>query len=134
MESNTNFFLRFFRSKIFVVILALVVLVLTFNLFVQFTNSQKVENSVEVLKKEISQIEKENNNFSNLVDYFNGDLFVEKEARTKLGLTKKGESVMVVENSQEGELELLTSPQEKKIINQPKTNPQIWWDYFFTNK
>lgn len=132
MARQKKFWQKFFYSKLFFLILILIICVLGFNLFTQFSRSQEVENRVEKIKADIMTLEKENISFKETINYLKSDLFVEKEARIKLGLKKEGEVMVVVENS------VLTptqnEPREKKeIIAASKliSNPGLWWNYFF---
>ena len=132
MAKPDNFFNKLFSSKLFILALVLIVSFLGFNLFTQFSKSKEVENKVDKLKSEIEKTERDNTNLAELVDYFKSDLFVEKEARTKLGFKKQGESVVIVEDTPSEQKTENLPPDKLLALKEKKINPQLWWEYFFT--
>jgi len=69
-----------------------------------------------------------------LIDYFNQDSFLEKQARIKLNLKKSGEKVMVVpEKPKEKKQEAIRVFDKKEQQIAPEPNWKEWWNYFFNN-
>lgn len=131
MNRLDNFFYKLFHSKLFILVLILIVSFSGFNLFVQFSKSKTVENKVDELKRGIEETEKENINLAELVDYFKSDLFVEKEARIKLGFKKQGESVVIVEDTASDQ-KIKNLPQSEFFVQkEKKSNIKLWLEYFF---
>ena len=131
MAKPDNFFNKLFSSKLFVLALVLIVSFLGFNLFTQFSKSKEVDNKIDELKSEIEKTGRDNTDLAELVDYFKSDLFVEKEARNKLGFKKQGESVVIVENTLSEQKTENLPPDKPLVSKEKKINPQLWWEYFF---
>lgn len=74
-------------------------------------------------KKELSLIEKKNNEFKESLEKVQSTEFIEKEAREKLGMSKEGERVVIM--PQVGTNLEFTNEQ---ISNEP--NWQKWWQLF----
>lgn len=76
-------------------------------------------------EKRLAKAKEENDNLRSEVKYRESEFFIEKEARDKLGLAKKGETVVVV--PQEG----VKGEQTEADPYQELSNPQRWWKVFF---
>lgn len=77
----------------------------------------QLDKEISDLKKEIESLKEKNQALSNSLDYFNSGTSLEKEARLKLNLSKKGEKLIIIspeekvdsankntENTQEGQI------------------------------
>lgn len=77
----------------------------------------QIDKEISDLKKETESLKEKNQTLSNLLDYFNSGTSLEKEARLKLNLSKKGEKLIIIspeekvdsankntENTQEGQI------------------------------
>jgi len=74
-------------------------------------------------KKNLTKIEKENEEMKAYLEYIESDFFLEKEARESLGLSKEGEMVVVLPQK---------SGEETKIISRPSFPVwRQWWELFF---
>ena len=93
-----------------------------------------LKREIDQIKKDIVQIEEKNQNFENLILYYQSDSFKELEAREKLGLKKEDETVVSVPvkkydstiSSEEEKINLLSKKPVVKIANW-----RAWWSYFF---
>lgn len=76
------------------------------------------------VKKEEQALEKETKELKKELEYRDSEEFVEKEARNKLGLSKKGESIYVVEDE--------SSEEENSISGEKEdfSNWQLWVKVF----
>jgi cell division protein FtsB len=111
-------------SRIFTVILAATLIfaaVLTARLLMQ---KKEVESEITKLQEQTEQMNKKNQEMSELAKYLNTPEFAEKEAREKLNLKKEGEYVVMLPKS-------INEPRNESEALVPKTNPKIWYDYFF---
>lgn len=89
----------------------------------------KVNNDIKDLKKEIADIESQNNDLTDMIEYLDTMSFKEKEARLKLGLQKEGEKTLIITSPYS---ELQTKKEEGKNMEEPKySNTLKWWKYFF---
>lgn len=118
-------------SRFFFVVAILLLAFISLSLVKEFYRKFEVNQEIESLQEEIATLEKRNSELSLLIQRVNSDLWQEKESRTKLGLAKEGEVVVVVpgeeENAEPVSIETyLAQQQEGK-----KPNPAKWWEYFF---
>ncbi len=81
--------------------------------------------SVVQVKAQLEQLKKENEDLKKELEYKKSDQFVEEEIRNKLGMTKPGESVVMVPKDQTGNQLPETRDQNKE------PNWQKWWNIFF---
>lgn len=94
-----------------------------------------LKKQIDQIKLEISSITQKNNNFENLILYYQSNSFKELEAREKLGLQKPGEKVVLVpikkynDNLSQVEDEV-KSLSEKPVTKMP--NWRAWWMYIFS--
>lgn len=90
--------------------------------------SYQIKREVTKLENEISSLDKKNGELKNLAQYFNTDLFREKEARLKLNLQKPGETVVAIPDEYLG-----SNEQEEEALAQSDNanNPRRWFQYFF---
>lgn len=97
------------------------------------TRRNQVNKDIEGFKKEISDLEKQKNELTNLIGYLDTLSFKEKEARLKLGLQKEGEKTIVITNPYiETKKEDTTAAESKKAS--VYDNISKWWGYFFGKK
>ncbi len=141
-SKQKNFFKRFIFSKIFLIAGIFVLVLLTVALAKKMVHDYSVESEIERLESEISELEKTNNEFNNLVEYLNTEKFLEEEARSKMGLASPGEEMIIIQNKN-GDL-ANTREEEARDLSvysstyltggEPKelSNPQKWWNYFFS--
>ena len=56
----------------------------------------QLNKEITDLKKEIESLKENNEELSNLVDYYNSEKSLEEEARLKLNLMKEGEKLVII--------------------------------------
>ncbi|HLC89824.1 MAG: hypothetical protein A3J65_00845 [Candidatus Buchananbacteria bacterium RIFCSPHIGHO2_02_FULL_45_11b] len=93
-----------------------------------FQKNRQINREIGGLKAEIGQLEKDNLELKQMVDYFNSTAYIEEKARVDLGLKKEGEKVVVIADSAKNKL---AQNKTEAAAEKPKTNPQKWWQYFF---
>lgn len=125
-----NFFVKFFHSKLSIVFLLSILIFLLFSINKVMTRRNQVNKDIEGFKKEISDLEKQKNELTNLIGYLDTLSFKEKEARLKLGLQKEGEKTIVITNPYR------ETKEEDAIVTENKKvsvydNISKWWGYFF---
>lgn len=141
--NKKSFFYRLIFSKFFLILASLLLLFLVATLVKKMAQDYGIEREVEELKSEIAELERQSNEFTELVDYLNSEQFLEEEARMKLGFGKPGESVIVINNEEEDEQERANDTLQlnvySKTLSQSKEAKQeknyvLWWNYFFSKK
>jgi cell division protein FtsB len=112
-------------SKFFVVFCLFIFIFIIFSLAKGTIKNYKVNSEIEQLRKEIVQLDKQNQEFGQLINYLNSDTFIEQEAKLKLGLKKEGENLVIIPEK-ELNVEKKAAMQEQNL-----SNPARWWSYFF---
>jgi len=119
-------------QKLFLFVSLIILILLSPALAREYFRKKQVNKEIYSLKEEIKKLEKDQNDFSELINYLNTEDFWEKEARSKLGLQKPGEKLVVIPNDyfkDEG-----NGAKDKKEISESAaeiSNPHKWWNYFF---
>lgn len=120
-----NIFPDLILSKFFLVFCLFVLIIIGFGLANGTVKKYKVNSEIKDLQSEISRLEKQNQEFGQLVEYLNSDIFIEQEAKLKLGLKKEGENLVVIPQQS------LPTEVNNQDANKKSSNPVKWWTYFF---
>jgi cell division protein FtsL len=115
-----------FYSKFFLFFCVAIFFAILFGVAKGTIKNYKVDYEVQDLQKEISNLERQNQEFSQLISYLKSENFIEQEAKLKLGLKKSGENLVVIPQIAE-----TSQVKEGENINQQLSNPAKWWVYFF---
>ena len=89
----------------------------------------EINNQVLSLEQEIEELILEREYLKNLIAYYQTKSFSEKEARSKLGLKKKGETVLALPRPPEVDSE--EKMEKETATGEKKSNYQKWWYFFF---
>lgn len=141
---------HFFSTKLALGILAVVLLFLVFQFSQVFYQRYSTDKEINDYHDEIGKLESQQKRLNDAMAFLNTDFFAEREARTKLGLQKPGEQIVVVPEDQ------LATPKSEATEKAPKKaprlaglptvtttssdgvttpveqkNPTQWWGYFF---
>jgi len=126
-KRKKNIFPNLLFSKFFLIFCIVLFLFILFALAKSTIRTQKVDMETTDLQKEIKQLENQNQELGQLIDYLKSDTFIEQEAKLKLGLKNPDEYLVVIPKQELG-------PETKtEVNNQQLTNPSKWWLYFFGN-
>ncbi len=130
-----NSFKRILSSKIFLFILLLAFIWLSLILVKITYRKYELDKQVSDLKAEVEKIDKSTQEFSQLLEYFKSQGFLEKEAKEKLNLQKEGENVMMVPeaaiNQEINFQQNGTAVSSDKEIKKAENNLIKWWKIFF---
>ena len=92
----------------------------------------QIHRQIETLEEQIASLEEHNSELNQMIQYFNSSSFQEKEARTKLGLSAVGETMVVLPDGAATGSEATTQATDGRSTDQAKrSNIQKWQDYFF---
>jgi len=131
MEQKRSLFFKVFSSKIFFIIFLIIVIYLSINVYQEIRQRLEIKKEITDLKREIDNLTNENNQLSDLVEYFETEEYIESVSREKLGYKKPGEKIIVVtEGDSVGEGHILGEPLS---ADQKDSNIKLWWNYFFYN-
>lgn len=117
-----------------------IIILISFPLAKNISQRYKISQEIKELEAEINNLENQNTNLKEFMDYLESDQFVEERARLNLGLKKEGEEVAVISgessevqnngNKEEGAATGIFG-MEKEEPAKPIGNPRKWWRYFF---
>ena len=119
------------KSWLFFLAAIIIFLSLAINFYQTWQRRQGVRAEIETLKKEIINLEQNKIELSELIDYLNSTAYIEKKARTDLGLKKIGEKTVIIPN-----LNQPITPQQLEADQKSSdlSNPIKWWHYFLKTK
>ena len=134
IKRQPNFINKILYNQKFLAFLGLVIIVLiSFPLAKTVSQRYKIDQEIESLGSEISELENTNKDLNKLISYLESDQFVEEQARLNLGLKREGESVLVIKDS--AELNKVSGTDDIDNLNSKNlSNPQKWLNYFFNEK
>ncbi len=112
-------------SKFFLIFCVILFFTVLFALAKGTIRSYKVSSDIQELQDEIDQLERQNQEFEQLVDYLKSETFVEQEAKLKLGYKKSGENLVIIPQEE------LSEETKEENEYQELSNPAKWWAYFF---
>lgn len=113
-------------KKLLLIIIPLVLIASHLGQRVRLWHQTKKE--IEQMREELGRLKEEEKTLSEKEKYFQGEEFIRREAREKLGMTKEGEIILVLPP-----LPDLSTLQAKgeKYENLPPW--EQWWQLFFSN-
>jgi len=82
----------------------------------------KAGDKVEVARKELAEVQAEQEKLKAQLEYVQSDEFVEREAREKLGLGKPGEEVVIVPSP--------PNPKSQAPNSKTEANWHKWWKLY----
>ena len=114
------------RSKPFLITAVFVLIYLLVILSRVVWQNYQVNLQVVLLENQVQTLKESNDELKAKILYYQTPSYLEKEARSKLGLQKPGEEVVIVPSAKPKQT---TAPQKETQKNQP--NWQTWWEFFF---
>lgn len=92
-----------------------------------------LQKEITNINNQIESAQQKNQDFQNLIVYYQSDSFREVQARSKLGLKKPGETVVdvPVKKIDNYNSEIESQKQELVTKEKPETtsNSSLWWQY-----
>lgn len=127
----------FIRSKWFLIIIGCFFLLLLFSVLKEVSRTRKINKEIAQLQSEISDLEGSNSEFAEFVEYLKTDLYLEEQARVKLGLKADGEKVVVLQgdesnesNSNSDRIDTVSRSNTKNTTS----NVSKWFKYFWSDE
>lgn len=94
----------------------------------EYVGNIQIEREIAQLQEEKEELEQDKLHTLALIEQLSSEYYLESEARTKQGLSREGETVYVIQDS---EIEAL----EHDLVRQQQlnsySNPKRWFLYFF---
>lgn len=123
-----NFWQRIFYSQLLIFIGIFFIILFSVGISKRVARKHQIDREIKQLQSEVDKLSSNGKDLNELLSYLNSDDFLEEEARTKLGLKKEGEQVVIIHNKPK---EFQTDNKPNEIMPQKKNNPQKWYNYFF---
>jgi len=117
---------KILNTKFFFVIGVIILVLLIASFAREFSRRYYLQQEIKSLQDQINGLDTQNQQFSQLINYFDTNNFTEAEARLKLGLKKPGEEVVVINQPDDSNTTITTADQEANL-----SAPAKWWQYFF---
>jgi cell division protein FtsB len=116
---------KFLQSKFAALVLSGILLFVMLAAAKLIMQKREVDREIAQLEAKADEIQRDNQELSELIKYFNTPEYAERQAREKLNLKKEGEHVVVLPRDEEetGNVAGVNSDQ--------RNNPKKWFDYFF---
>ncbi len=135
-SDNLSLGRRIIRSKAFLVIAIIVLVILGLFLGKVIHQKYEVTQEIKAIEDKKEELVRENEKMGDLLEYLKTDTYKDRVAREDLGLQKEGETVVVIsegEDSVQPEEELLLEAEtEEETVYVPTYRK--WWDYFFASE
>lgn len=142
------FIKKLLSSKVFLFLISFALVGLTVSVGRESYRKYQLTKEINRLKSEIERLEKEDQNLANLLEYFEDESYLEKEARLKLNLQKPGEKLVIISEEEGKQLEQSgrgdstdndsNNQRESDQLNEDWSNQKEeevnfwkWWEYFF---
>lgn len=117
---------RFVHARVVHLVIAALLLAVVVSFGREVARRYAISRELSGLRAQAEELQKQKSQLSDMIDYFRSPLFQEQEARTKLGLAKPGESVVIVPLTDDNQTEKVQQEPQQTI-----SNPLKWWLYFF---
>lgn len=126
-----------FFSRVIIVLLIIVLALFVMGIIREYAKKIELNKEVVTLEEEVEKLNYEKNDFLQTIDAYEGEFFLEQEAREKFNMKKEGESVAVIpvtgslteEIKQKYLVEKLAPTFEPAYWQ----NVKSWYEYFFIN-
>lgn len=117
----------------FIFILALILIGIVAAFGREGYGNYQLNKEISGLKKEIESLKKNNDDLSNLANYYNSEKSLEEEARLKLNLMKEGEKLVVIspEGKAASESQSRSNIEKKRFSNLDKWLGYLGFDKDF---
>lgn len=129
-QKQDSFISRLFKNQRFLAFIGLVLLVLiSFPVLKAYSQKRAIEEEMSQIQAEIDYYEQETADLQEMIEYLGSKESLEAQARLNLNLKKPGETVVAIERG-----ELSFQEQQKKALEEEKSNLRKWREYFFHSK
>lgn len=134
-RKRNSTFKAFMSSKLVLIIGFVLLALISVALTKELMRKHQVNQEIQIVKEEIEQLERRNNELSSLVEYLDTESFKEIQARQSLNLQKEGETAVAITEAQrapDSESEDIDKALEAdREAQKKKSNIVKWWEYFF---
>lgn len=130
-SENPWTFRNVFRSRFFTVGMFGLLVVFTFGVSREALRRYEIHKEIQKLEASAQDLEQQNSELSELMDYLTTSSFTEREARVKLGYQKPGEKAVVIPVTESDGTGVSVLGAADTAKPDTRSNPHKWFDYFF---
>lgn len=130
--NKKSFTRRIFSFKHFILAGILVIVFLGSMFGKEYYREYKIKEEIDLLKKEIDSLEKDNYKLSQFIEYYQTDEYKELEIRKRFNMKKEGEKVAVIKPV--GDVLGSFSAEQENNTENNLPNYIKWWNYFFASR
>ena len=94
----------------------------------EYVGNSQIEHEIAQMEQERAMLEQDRLNTLGLIDTLSSEDYLEKEGRLKYGLSKEGETLIVVQDKSGDFRAMQNIPEETESF---VSNPKRWFYYFF---
>ena len=98
-----------------------------------YLKRQQINREVSTLQAEIDSLHQGNEELTSMIDYLQTSNFIEEQAKTKFGLAREGESVLIVPPPLKEKANYSPNDASGKPLAQDLPNQLRWWYYFWSH-
>lgn len=110
----------------------IIVFILVIGFGREYLSNLQVEKEIQDLENKYAELQEEKLSTLDLINELSSEYYLEQQARTKHGLSKNGEEVLIIRNSEEDQiLENQKDSILDSIAPEGIGNPLRWYYYFF---
>ena len=110
----------------------IIIFIFVFGFGREYLSNMQVEREIKELEAEYAELQEERLSTLNLINELSSEYYLETQARTKHGLVKDGEEVIIIKDSDEiSELAYENGGLLDSIAPEGIGNPLRWYFYFF---
>jgi cell division protein FtsB len=130
---------KLLSSKAFLFLISFALIGLVISVGRESYRKYQLTKEINRLESEIERLEKEDQHLADLLEYFQEESYLEKEARLKLNLQKPGEKLVIIskdqknQSGQNGQEENISGNEDSIGAGQKEeSNFWKWWEYLFS--
>lgn len=132
-----RFFLKnILRLRLLLFLNIVIFCFLSFSFVKEYVRQYSIQQEIKELQEQAESLKTQNMELTQWQRLFQTEVFLEKEARLKLGLQKPGEQTVIIQRpqTQEDTLAQQTEQEAQEKKSSLWENPKKWWNYFFAVK
>jgi cell division protein FtsB len=122
---------KIFGLRSFLVVNLIILFLVTLSFGREFVRNYEIDQEIGKLEQRALALESQNQDILQLAERLKTDDYLEQEGRLRLGLMKPGENVAVIAEPEEESVQPLASQEPAVALGKEKSNPRLWWEYFF---
>lgn len=120
---------RFFLSKTYIFVAFLILGFISMAYGRAYYQNHKIKEEIRRLKAETERLESKKIEIVKMLQYVQSPAYIEEKARTEFNLSKEGENVLIVPQTENSED--IRQSSENMLKSKSLSNPKQWWNYFF---